>query len=118
MKKVYVFFTSVYLSGLMLIPLAIFSYHYYSHRWDLIQNPIENATSLAKDGKLSTPNYFGAIYLLYDNEDHLIQQFSPSNSQGIQDFNISSCKKNLLTKHTIYATVLPSLLMIIPPESS
>ena len=85
---------------------------------DLIQNPIENAASLAKDGKLSTPNYFGAIYLLYDSEDHLIRQFSPSNSQGSKILTSVPAKKNLLTKHTIYATVLPSLLMIIPPESS
>ena len=95
MKKVYLLFTSIYLAGVFLITLAIFSYHYYSHRWDLIQNSIENAASLAKNGELSTPNYFGAIYLLYDSEDHLIRQFSPSNSQGIQDFNISSCKKRL-----------------------
>ena len=98
MKKVYLLFTSIYLAGVFLITLAIFSYHYYSHRWDLIQNSIENAASLAKNGELSTPNYFGAIYLLYDSEDHLIRQFSPSNSQGIQDFNISSCKKKLADK--------------------
>lgn len=77
----------------MLIPLAIFSYHYYSHRWDLIQNPIENAASLAKDGKLSTPNYFGAIYLLYDNEDHLIQQFSLVTAKGSRILTSVPAKK-------------------------